>query len=163
VIFISLIWVQVNIYQAFALVLTLQKSLFSGTIGNGTIAERFMEDASTINIFDLTGPHQTAAATNSAVYIVRTELIQILNIYGKMVAAGEWHDYAIDTLKDLAIFSIFRRASEMPMYRIIKEPSLANKQGMWRITSMDGSTLKRGKQLDILLRYFDRKLVKAVP
>jgi hypothetical protein len=98
----------------------------------------------------------------SAVYLIRPELTQILNIYGKMVAAGHWHDYAIDTLSDYAAFSIFRRASEMPMYRIIKEPALASKQGMWRIMGMDGQILKRGKDLATLLRYFDRQLVKAV-
>lgn len=96
------------------------------------------------------------------VYLMRPELSQILNIYGRMVAAGEWRDYAIDHLHGQAIFSIFRRTSEMPLYRIIKEPALANQQGAWRILSMDGQVLKRGRQLDQLLRYFDRQLVRAV-
>jgi len=121
-----------------------------------------MDNASTIHIFDFNGTGGRSGSKANAVYLIRSELTQILNTYGKMVAAGEWHDYAIDTLKELAVFSIFRRASEMPMYRIIKEPALASKQGMWRITGMDGRTLKRGKQLDLLLRYFDRQLVKAV-
>jgi len=122
-----------------------------------------MDDASTIHIFDLNGTRGSSGSKTSAVYLVRPELTQILNIYGKMVAAGEWHDYAIDTFKDLAVFSIFKRASDMPLYRIVKEPSLASKQGMWRITSMDGRIVKRGKQLDQLLRYFNRRQVKAVP
>ncbi len=96
------------------------------------------------------------------VYFIRPELNLILNIYGKMVAASEWHDYAIDHLDDMAIFSIHRRASEMPMYRVIKEPALANKQGMWRITGMNNQILKRGKDLKQLLSYFDRMLLKAV-
>ena len=107
-----------------------------------------MDDASTIHIFDLAGTRGSSGSRDGAVYLIRPELTQILNIYGKMVAAGEWHDYAIDSLKELAVFSIFRRASEMPLYRIIKEPALAHKQGMWRITGMDGRTLKRGKRLD---------------
>ncbi len=96
------------------------------------------------------------------VYFIRPELNLILNIYGKMVAAAEWHDYAIDHLDDMAIFSIHRRASEMPLYRVIKEPALANKQGMWRITGMNNQILKRGKDLKQLLSYFDRMLIKAV-
>jgi len=122
-----------------------------------------MDNASIIHIFNKSGLSGNNGGTTSAIYIVRPELTQILNVYGKMVAAGMWHDYAIDTLKDLAIFSIFKRASERPVYRIIKEPALAHKQGMWRITGADGSTLKRGKKLNQLLRYFDRQLVKAVP
>lgn len=121
-----------------------------------------MDDSSPIHIFDLHGTKGSNGSSGGTVYLVRPELTQILNIYGKMVAAGEWHDYAIDTLKDLAVFSIFRRASEMPTYRIIKEPALAGKQGIWRIIGMDGQVLKRGRHLDQLLRYFDRQLVRAV-
>ena len=122
-----------------------------------------MDDASIIHFHDRSGSRNAGGASVSAVYIIRPELTQILNIYGKMVAAGEWHDYAIDTLKDFAVFSIFKRASERPLYSIVKEPALANRQGMWRIAGTDGSILKRGKKLDQLLRYFDRQLLKAVP
>jgi len=101
-------------------------------------------------------PHDTT------VYFIRPELTQILNVYGRLVAAGEWRDYAIDHLKGQAVFSVFRRASEMPHYRIIKEPALANQQGAWKILGANGQTLKRGKQLDQLLRYFDRLMLKAV-
>lgn len=122
-----------------------------------------MDDASIIHIHDQPGSHKAGGTKAGAVYIIRPELTQILNIYGKMVAAGEWHDYAIDTLKDFAVFSIFKRASERPLYSIVKEPALANKQGIWRITGAEGNILKRGKKLDQLLRYFDRQLLKAVP
>jgi len=122
-----------------------------------------MNDTSTVHIFDQSLQNGTAGAEVSAIYLVRGELTQILNIYGRMVAAGEWHDYAIDTLKDMAIFSIFRRASEMPLFSIVKEPALANKQGAWRIVGQQGHTLKRGKRLDQILGYFDRMLLRAVP
>lgn len=105
----------------------------------------------------------TNRTRQTAVYFVRQELSQILNVYGRMVAAGHWRDYAIDHLSNHAMFSVFRRASEMPLYRIVKEPGLANQQGAWRILGMDGQVLKRGRQLDQLLHYFDRQLLKSVP
>lgn len=108
------------------------------------------------------GKNPMRPVANAKTYFVRAELTSILNIYGRLVAAGEWRDYAIDHLKDQAVFSIFRRASEMPHYRVIKEPALANQQGAWKILGADGQTLKRGKDLKILLRYFDRLLLRAV-
>lgn len=99
---------------------------------------------------------------DATVYFVRPELMQILNIYGRLVAAGEWRDYAIDHMKGQAVFSVFRRASEIPHYRIIKEPALANLQGAWRIVGANGQILKRGREPKTLLRYFDRLLLKAV-
>ena len=104
----------------------------------------------------------TPVDANARVYFIRPELTKILNIYGKMVAAGAWKDYAIDQLRGHAIFSIHRNASEHPLYKIIKEPALSNRQGTWRIVGMDGQILKRGKSLDLLLRYFDSKLIKAL-
>ncbi|WP_262693096.1 DUF2794 domain-containing protein [Kordiimonas aquimaris] len=104
---------------------------------------------------------QNSHAHPKAVYFMRPELARILNVYGRLVSAGEWRDYAIDHLKDQAVFSIFRRASEMPVYRIIKEPARNTQQGMWRIVGMDGRILKRGHALDQLLRYFDRMMLKA--
>ena len=98
----------------------------------------------------------------STVYFLRQELTKILNIYGRMVASGQWFDYAIDTLANEAVFSVYRRASEMPLYRIVKEPALSRKQGMWRIHAMSGSVVKRGHSLEVLLRYFDRKLLKII-
>ncbi len=88
----------------------------------------------------------------------RLELNRILNLYGRMVAEGEWRDYAIDFLKDRAVFSIFRRASEVPLYRIEKDPKLARKQGAYSVVSAGGQILRRGHDLDRVLLVIDRKL-----
>ncbi len=88
----------------------------------------------------------------------RLELHRILNLYGRMVADGEWRDYAIDFLKERAVFSVFRRASEVPIYRIEKDPRLARKQGMYSVISATGLILRRGHELDRVLLVIDRKL-----
>jgi Protein of unknown function (DUF2794) len=88
----------------------------------------------------------------------RFELNRILNLYGHMLADGEWRDYAIDFLKDRAVFSVFRRASEVPIYRIEKDPRLARKQGMYSVISATGLILRRGHELDRVLLVIDRKL-----
>jgi len=88
----------------------------------------------------------------------RLELNRILNLYGRMVADGEWRDYAIDFLKDRAVFSVFRRASEVPIYRIEKDPRLARKQGMYSVISATGLILRRGQELERVLLVIDRKL-----
>jgi len=88
----------------------------------------------------------------------RRELDQILRLYGRMVAANEWRDYAIDHLSDRAVFSVFRRTSETPLYRITKNPALARKQGMWSVISATGLILKRGHELASVLAIFDKKL-----
>jgi hypothetical protein len=87
----------------------------------------------------------------------RFELNRILNLYGRMVADGEWRDYAIDFLKERAVFSVFRRASEVPIYRIEKDPRLARKQGMYSVISATGLILRRGQELDRVLLAIDRK------
>jgi len=87
----------------------------------------------------------------------RLELNRILNLYGRMVADGEWRDYAIDFLKDRAVFSIFRRASEVPLYRIEKDPRLARKQGAYSVIGASGQILRRGHELDRVLLVIDRK------
>ena len=92
----------------------------------------------------------------------RRELNQILNIYGRMVAAGQWRDYAIGIHKDIAIFSIFRRASEQPLYRVTKEPKLARRQGAFAITNTAGMVLKRGRELDQVLKVLDKITLKLV-
>ena len=92
----------------------------------------------------------------------RLELGVILGLYGRMVAAGEWRDYGMSFLKDVAIFSIFRRSSEQPMYRIEKRPKLRQKQGMYVVLGMDGQILKRGHDLKLVMRVFDRKMIRAV-
>ena len=92
----------------------------------------------------------------------RVELKRILNIYGRMVIAGEWRDYAIDFLDDAAVFSIYRRSSEMPMYRVEKRPHLRARQGQYAVIAALGQILKRGHDLPTVLRVFDRKLLKAM-
>jgi len=92
----------------------------------------------------------------------RRELDRILNLYGRMVAAGEWRDYAIDFLKDRAVFSIFRRASEVPIYRIEKDPRLARRQGAYSVIPATGLILRRGHELDRVLRSIDKSLKLVV-
>jgi hypothetical protein len=94
----------------------------------------------------------------SRVTFSRLELNRILNLYGRMVADGEWRDYAIDFLKERAVFSVFRRASEVPIYRIEKDPRLARKQGMYSVISATGLILRRGHELERVLLVIDRKL-----
>ncbi len=88
----------------------------------------------------------------------RRELNQILSVYGRKVASGEWRDYAIDMFRDRAVFSVFRRASEVPLYRVIKSPALARKQGAYQVVAASGQILKRGHELRHVLRIFDRHL-----
>lgn len=88
----------------------------------------------------------------------RLELNRILNLYGRMVAAGEWRDYAIDFMRERAVFSIFRRASEVPIYRIEKDPKLARKQGAYSVISATGLILRRGHELERVLRVIDKPL-----
>lgn len=93
----------------------------------------------------------------------RRELDQILRVYGTMVAAGEWRDYAIDHLRDEAIFSVYRRSSEVPLFRIVKTPKLRARQGAYSVVAATGAILKRGHELARVLGVFDSKLrlVKA--
>ncbi|MDO1583978.1 DUF2794 domain-containing protein [Rhizobium oryzicola] len=88
----------------------------------------------------------------------RRELDQILWIYGRMVGEGEWKDYAIDHLKDKAVFSVFKRSGEMPLYRIEKNPKLASKQGAYSVVNTHGMVLKRGHELKQVLKVFDKVL-----
>ena len=91
-----------------------------------------------------------------AVTFSRRELNRILDLYGRKVAAGEWRDYAIDFLKDRAVFSVFRRSSEVPLYRIEKNPKLARRQGAYSVISATGLIVRRGHELDRVLRVIDR-------
>lgn len=90
----------------------------------------------------------------------RRELNTILNLYGRKVAAGEWRDYAMDFLKDRALFSIYKRASERPLYVIEKNPKLRNRQGQYMVTIEDGRVLKRGHELDNVLRVLELAVVR---
>ncbi len=92
----------------------------------------------------------------------RTELSVILSLYGRMVAAGEWRDYGISCLREVAVFSIFRRTAEIPLYRVEKRPKLRDKQGMYAVISTGGQVLKRGHDLKSVLRVLERKLIRAV-
>ncbi|MBV9330899.1 MAG: DUF2794 domain-containing protein [Alphaproteobacteria bacterium] len=100
--------------------------------------------------------------TAAQVRFDRSELNQILSIYGRMVAIGEWRDYAIDFLDDRAVFSIFRNASEMPLFRIEKNPYLRNRQGLYAVIDTSGQVLKRGHELGQVLRLLERKLIKSL-
>lgn len=101
-------------------------------------------------------------AKPSQVGFTRPELQRILDLYGRMVAAGEWRDYAMDFARDAAHFAAFRRASERPQARIEKRPALRNRQGMWTLFGEHGQVLKRGHELAGVLAPMERRLVRAV-
>ncbi len=92
----------------------------------------------------------------------RGELGHILSLYGRMVAAGEWRDYGIATLRDVAVFSVFRRAAEVPLYRIEKRPRQRVRQGMYSVVGDGGQILRRGHDLIAVLKLFDRKLIRPI-
>ena len=96
------------------------------------------------------------------IHFDRLELNRILSVYGRMVAAGEWRDYALDFLEDVAVFSIFRRSSEMPLFRVEKRPKQRAKQGQYSVIAAGGVILKRGHELALVLKVFDKKLLKAL-
>lgn len=98
----------------------------------------------------------------SQVGFERAELNRILDLYGRMVAAGHWRDYAMNFEKDFASFSAFRRAAERPEYRIEKRPALRNRQGMWALLNEAGMILKRGHELVPVLAPVERRLLKIV-
>ena len=102
------------------------------------------------------------APQGGVVFFERRELDRLLRLYGRMVAAGEWRDYAIDGLRESAVFSVFRRASEQPLYRVEKRPSLARRQGAWAVIGQGDLVLKRGHELEAVLRYFDKGRFKVV-
>jgi len=92
----------------------------------------------------------------------RPELNAILNVYGRMVAEGEWRDYAIALDRDAAVFSAFRRAAERPEVQIVKRPALRQKQGMYALVGEGGAVLKRGHELSSVLAPLERRLLKLV-
>jgi hypothetical protein len=103
-------------------------------------------------------PARSASAPAAQVTFSRRELNRILDLYGRKVAAGEWRDYAIDFLKDRAVFSVFRRSAEVPLYRIEKNPKLARRQGAFSVISATGLIVRRGHELDRVLRAIDVSL-----
>jgi len=104
----------------------------------------------------------TGHAQTRPVVFNRQELTRILDLYGRMVSAGAWRDYAIEGGKDEAIFAVFRRASEAPLYRIVKRPHLAARQGAYALIGADGRVLKRGHRLANVLSVLEKRLVKLV-
>jgi hypothetical protein len=103
-----------------------------------------------------------SAPAGARIFFERRELDRLLRLYGRMVAAGEWRDYAIDGLREAAVFSVFRRASEAPLYRIEKRPALARRQGAWAVIGQGGMVLRRGHDLEQVLRVFDKGRLKVV-
>ena len=101
-------------------------------------------------------------ASRGPVFFHRRELDQILRVYGRMVAAGEWKDYAIGGGDEAAVFAIYRRSGEQPFYRIEKRPALARRQGAWAVLGQQGMVLKRGHELAQVLRLFDRRRFSVV-
>jgi len=109
-----------------------------------------------------TGGHSTSGSAaksplSPVVSFHRRELDAILRLYGRMVAEGEWRDYAIDHMKDRAVFSVFRRSSEMPLYRIEKNPKLSRRQGAYSVGAAGGAVLKRGHDLSQVIKVLDKK------
>ena len=92
----------------------------------------------------------------------RAELMRNLDLYGRMVAAGHWRDYAIQLGREAAVFAAFRRTSERPEFRVEKRPSLRNRQGMWALVNESGAVLKRGHELGPVLAPVERRLMKLV-
>jgi hypothetical protein len=107
-----------------------------------------------------TGPERAAPAPPVAAVVSfdRHELRTILNVYARKVAAGEWRDYAIDFTPNRAVFSVFRRTSEVPMFRIEKDPKLARRQGAYSVVAAGGAILKRGHDLQRVVEVFEKKV-----
>ena len=101
-------------------------------------------------------------ATPLGVTFNKNELSVILSVYGKLVSSGEWRDYGISHLSDVAIFSVFRHAAETPIYRIEKRPKFAARQGQYSVIAMDGRILKRGADLRNVIRVLEKLLIRAV-
>lgn len=110
----------------------------------------------------LPGTTVTKPSAPAVVAFDRRELSEILNVYGRHVADGEWRDYALDFGRDKAVFSIFRRASEWPLYRIEKDPRNVRKQGAYSVITATGLILKRGQELKRVLEVFDKKRLRVV-
>jgi len=92
----------------------------------------------------------------------RRELSVILRLYGQMVAAGEWRDYGLSFGREAAIFAVFRRTAETPLYRIEKRPKLRGRQGMYAVLAEAGQVLRRGHDLTAVLKVLERKLIRPV-
>lgn len=107
-------------------------------------------------------PSYSPIPRSSVVFFDRHELNLLMRLYGRMVAAGEWRDYAISGHADMAVFAIFRRTGDAPLYRIEKRPALARRQGQWVVVGEGGHVLRRGHELTQALRVFDKGRFKVV-
>ena len=107
-------------------------------------------------------PFPNSSGAPAQVAFDRIELGRILGLYGRMVAAGEWRDYAMSFLRAKAVFSVVRRAAEHPLYRIEKIPALRQRQGQYAVIGMDGRVLKRGHELAPVLAVLERKLSRPI-
>jgi len=107
-------------------------------------------------------PFPLASRMTDEVSFDRRELGTILTLYGRMVAVGEWRDYGISCLRDVAVFSVFRRTAEHPLYRIEKRPKMRARQGLYAVVGMDGHVLRRGPDLAVVLKVLERKLIRPI-
>jgi hypothetical protein len=107
-------------------------------------------------------PFPASKASSPQIGFSRAELKRIIDVYGRMVAAGQWRDYAIEFGRDHAAFWAFRRTAERPEYKIEKRPPLRNKQGMWALIGESGIVLRRAHELGPILAPIERRLLKVV-
>lgn len=107
-------------------------------------------------------PFPAQRGTPQQIGFDRLELNRILDLYGRMVTAGIWRDYAMDMGQEVAVFAAFRRSAERPEVRIEKRPALRNRQGMWALINEQGVVLKRGHELGPVLAPVERRLMKVV-
>lgn len=114
--------------------------------------------ADTVMVVRSTDPRPTdARAAESAVFFDRREFNLILNLYARMVGQGEWRDYAIGHDRESCSFAVFRRTADGALYRIVKTPKLARKQGAFSIVAQGGRIVRRGRELAVMLRFFEPK------
>ncbi len=112
--------------------------------------------------FPTPAPPASGSGHGERITFDRRELSTILRLYGRMVAAGEWRDYAITPGVEAVSFAVFRRSAEVPLYRIEKRPRLRSRQGMYAVIAQGGQILRRGHDLESVLRLFDRRLIRPV-
>jgi hypothetical protein len=131
------------------------------------MADRVEMDAASLTLVANlhSGPEAGGAQARSRephIFFTRAELNTILRVYGRKVAEGEWRDYAMGAFKESAVFAVFRRTAEVPLYRIEKHPKLARKQGAYRIVAATGLILKRGHELENVLSIFDKRSLRLI-
>lgn len=123
------------------------------------LAERDAQRTKEANLSLVHTTKQKKLVAPAIVSFDRRELAMLLNVYGRKVAKGEWRDYAMDMLRDRALFSIYRRTSERPQFVVEKNPKLRNKQGQYTVTNTEGRVLRRGHELEKVLRVLEPSFV----